>query len=157
MYKKSICLIVLFFTISWSAIADDNHHQTVDNHYQIQLAAVEKLELNKYESAEQYGSITVSEAGNNMKRVRLGAFESNEDAKNILKKVKLMGFSDAFIVQGKDKPDAVEVVGNIDYSNPVKHPAWKNLTSEQQNNVVILDGKLHIKEAGNFVPLDTFR
>ncbi len=145
MYKGA-GLFALFLTVSFSSFAHEEH-------YVVQIAAVKTLDVIAYEAAKEYGTLEILNSADGINRVQLGDFKKRLDAERALKKVRALGFSDAFILfkHGDDLDIEDSVASSV--GDPVSHPAWKHLTAEQRDNIVILDGIFHVKEGDEFVPL----
>lgn len=65
--------------------------------YAVQLAAVSKLDLNRFSNLNNLGQVYAVPAGNAQK-VRLGVFATRAEAEQALRGAKSRGYSDAFIV-----------------------------------------------------------
>ncbi|NNE26601.1 MAG: hypothetical protein HKN09_07140 [Saprospiraceae bacterium] len=97
-----------------------DHHSNV---YFIQLAALFKSKANMgiFSTLTKYGSLYKVQQSNATK-VKLGYFKEESQAKNILQKVKNLGYADAFITYENLDPTRIELVtisddANLDSSN----------------------------------------
>lgn len=73
--------------------------------YKIQLGAFKNPKLSDYYKFSELGNISTETAPNGIKRIMLGEYNEIE-AKQILEKVKIMGYNDAFMVLNKTNAPA---------------------------------------------------
>ncbi len=123
--------------------------------YVVQLAAVKNFDASIYKNTEQFGELRISKYEGGINRVQLGSFNGPREAEEVLKRVKALGFPDAFILSmhGEDVFPA-NVTDSHTSGNLASHPVWEKLTTEQRENIVILDGVFHLKEDDKFIPLE---
>lgn len=85
--------------------------------YAVQLAAISKLDLNRFSNLNNLGNVYAVEDGGRYK-VRLGVFSTRAQADQALRNVKGRGYSDAFIVQEAGSTTA----GGGTTAGPVTNP-----------------------------------
>lgn len=71
---------------------------SVGSGFAVQLAAVSKVDLNRFNSLQNLGQVYAMPSGN-VYKVRLGVFATRQEAEQALRGVKSKGYNDAFIVQ----------------------------------------------------------
>lgn len=133
--------------------------------FAVQLEASKSPDLNRYASLSVHGKLYTVNTDNGYTRTRLGPYENKSKALEILEKVRAAGYADAFVARHDNgvstssapapaKPPAGKVrYGDIENFDVKTLKEWSMLTPEQQKNLVYLDGKLHIKDGNNFIPL----
>lgn len=136
--------------------------QVYANEYAIQLEASKAPELSRYQQLDTLGQLYTTPTGTGYTRARLGPFSNKEDALDALNKVHAAGYQDAFLAKENRDNETQSLSSNPVSSNPediynfdVKTlPVWQKLTTQQRENLVYLDGKLHIKNGDDFTPIE---
>lgn len=129
--------------------------------YAVQLEASKSPDLNRYEALSVHGKLYTEVADNGYTRTRLGPYENKTKALDVLDKVRTAGYTDAFIAkQQKSEPTTAVTSTTAKRQYDIENfdvktlKEWKMLTDEQQANLVYLDGKLHVKNGNDFIPLE---
>lgn len=106
--------------------------QTSADWCKIQLGAYKKLNMNKFQPAAKYGTLTTETSESGIQRVFIGAFNSNESATATLSQLKQAGYKDAFIVCDNHQ---VQEATPETFSIPVQE------TVTNEGTLIIVDGK----------------
>lgn len=160
---KTIVTLLFLFIISANSFADNNR-------LSIQIAATEKIpDLTYYKNITGLNSIYIDETQIGLFRVKAGSYETRADAEYALAKLKAKGLTGVFITPNTESVlktgYKVPKVSNSEVStvspagqkvSPSSMPIWKTLSAEQKRNIVYLDGILHLKENGKFIPLSNY-
>ena len=159
---KTIITSLLLLTASWNTLADSSH-------FSIQIAATQDADLTRFREITEFGKLSTEETGSGLIRVKVGSFKSRADAERALQNIRAKGFAEAFItspsikVTSPPKNTETETVNSTpikpqdnDVVIPEATPAWSRLTEEQKRNVVYLDGVLHLRVNGEFIPLSSY-
>ncbi|MFK7794853.1 MAG: SPOR domain-containing protein [Gammaproteobacteria bacterium] len=145
--KKPILLALLIISIASSAQA----HQHA-NSYSVQIATYRNLPNNFLTSAEAFGEVHTSQA-NGLTRVSIGSFSNRNEAQALLSQLKKAGYEDAFIshLGASSSPSSSE------HNNPTSPSSemakFRNLSDAEKDRAVFVDGKLHLKEGNQFIPI----
>jgi SPOR domain len=127
--------------------------------YTIQVGAFHKVSEQTLSSVVRYGTYQQEKKGDLM-RLMVGSFHSRQDAEALLVEIK-KSFPQAFI-RLVDQQENVANHHHLDEkATDHQHPhfdgkemkKWQNLTAEQQDHAVYLDGKLHLKYGDHFTPV----
>ena len=160
---KKIAMMLILATGSMFAM-----NQVSAGQYTIQLEASTSPDLNRYAHLGEYGDLYNSKVGKNLVRTRLGPFVDKHVALGVLEEVQTAGHADAFITRylgdGAVMPNESTNMKNTASTITRKRNSienfdvktlkeWKLLTTEQQSNLVYLDGSLHVKNGSDFTPL----
>lgn len=167
---KKIISLLLLLTASWITSADSTH-------FSVQVVATENPDLGHFREVTEFGSLYTEKTGEGLVRVKVGLYPSRGEAEQALRGVQAKGFSGAFITPATEQPATLPADGNIGSSTlvtneitpdetllqsessqiiPEQLPAWGRLTEEQKRNVVYLDGVLHLRKNGEFIPLSGY-
>lgn len=116
--------------------------------YSVQVGAFASPAQGFRESLTQYGSVTVDNSGA-LARFLVGNFKKRSEAELLRDELQREGFGDAFV------RSIGVVTDHAHESGPVASEQARidALSEEQRNNVVYLDGVLHLKNGDSFVPL----
>ena len=143
-------------------------NQVSASQFSIQLESSKAPDLTRYAHLGEYGNLYKVNAGRGFVRTRLGPFVNKLVTIDMLEKVRAAGHVDAFITNYPDNDSAISgdvtqlkdtskhVAGkryDIDNFDVKSLKEWKLLTSEQQTNLVYLNGSLHVKNGSEFTPL----
>ena len=134
--------------------------------FSIQIAATKSSSLSFYKQSTNFDSLYADTTNSALTKIKLGAYNSHEEAEKHLSKIRKSGFPDAFI-SPYTKQNSTSFSTNSELNkvvtshntNPLNHessPAWQGLTHEQRRNTVYLDGVLHIREGDKFTPLTNY-
>ena len=166
---KKIISLLLLLTASWITLADSTH-------FSVQVAATKNPDLARFREVTEFGSLYTEETGEGLIRVKVGSYASRAEAEQALSGVQARGFTGAFITsatgQSASLPDNTtpssetithEVASNEILPEPEENqvtpeqlPAWSRLTEDQKRDVVYLDGVLHLRRNGEFIPLSRY-
>lgn len=159
---KTIITSLLLLTASWNTLADSSH-------FSIQIAATQDANLARFREVTEFGTLSTEETGSGLIRVKVGSFNSRSEAERVLQNIHAKGFSEAFITspsaEASSLPEntstatASSTTAVSQGSNaviPEASPAWSRLSEEQKRNVVYLDGVLHLRVDGAFIPLSSY-
>ena len=143
-------------------------NQVSAGQHTIQLEASKSPDLSRYAHLAEYGNLYKVNAGKGFVRTRLGPFVNKHVALDMLEKVQTAGHDDAFITKYLGdgsimSDDLTEIKDTSSHMagkrNDIENfdvrtlKEWRLLTSEQQANLVYLDGALHVKNGSDFTPL----
>lgn len=152
--KKHYELLILLPLITGQAWASQ---------YAVQLEASKTPQPEKFSTLSIHGNVYTEAASNGYIRTRLGPYNSKGRALEVLNEVHQAGYPNAIIA--KHQSNSSTTITPAITSKSAKHKydienfdvktleEWKMLTPEQQNNLVYLDGKLHVKNGDSFIPL----
>ena len=156
---KMIALFLVLFITGLNAQAENGS-------YALQVGAYKQLDMALLSTLEQYGTLYTEETDQGLTRVKLGNYASRAEAEDTLKMIRNMGFQDAFLSSASGgvsnfEADApiVEMASSYSsngYVNPESLPIWNQLSDDQRENVIYLDGILHIEEDGQFIRLSDY-
>lgn len=159
---KTKLIFLFLITASWSALAGNAL-------FSIQVAAVKDAsKLAFFKQSTGFDTLYTEETENGLVRIKLGAYGSREEAKKDLLTIKRKGFPQAFVTTNTEqktiKPPVVHSKPRAAISESIKDnrlapsasPAWSTLTEEQKQNVVYVDGVLHLRKGGEFIPLSSY-
>lgn len=138
---------ILLFTVSGNSFAGSST-------LSIQILASEEPNISTIESSTGFKELYTEDSGLGFIRVKLGSYHSRGEAERALNEVKEKGFPDAFITS-YNKGEKSHTHSVIKTFSPEDSPAWPRLTEEQKQNIVYVDGVLHVHENGNFIPLSS--
>ena len=152
--KKHYKLLILLPFVTGQAWASQ---------YAIQLEASRSPQPEQFNSLDVHGNIYTEAANNGYIRTRLGPYGSKSRALEVLNEVHQAGFPNAIIAKHKNNvstsPSQAITKKSANRQYDIEDfdvktlKEWKMLTPEQQNNLVYLDGKLHVKNGDSFIPL----
>ena len=152
--KKYYKILTLLTIVTGSASASQ---------YAVQLEASKTPQLARFEHLGTHGELYTVAADNGYIRTRLGPYEQKSDAMTVLAQVHNAGFTQAFVAKEQNQSNKTTHSSSNTHSYKNRHniesvdvkalPAWQKLSTEQQNNVVYLDGALHVKDGNVFTPL----
>jgi tetratricopeptide (TPR) repeat protein len=92
--------------------------------------------MNNYQKLSSFGNIYKVFIGNAVK-VRLGYFNNRTDASDILGRVRMMGFSDAFLVNDELNTSNMELVySTFDFNNTTLTDSNENISTDEYNEPV---------------------
>ena len=136
--------------------------QGVAGQFAIQLEASRSPGLDQFQALSRFGRLYTETAQSGYIRTRLGPFANKAMALDVLQKVHAEGFTKAIVARHQDNANAAlpapAIAPNhrhdIDSFDVKTLKEWNLLTSQQQKNLVYLDGELHIKNGDEFTPLD---
>lgn len=148
-----LALTVLLATASSNAFASE---------YVVQIGAFSNDVREYLEPARSYGQIVERATSSGATSYSVGPFGSEVDARTALKLLQ-EHYPDAFVrrhwgerAETTTGPIAVEPViartGNLSNEQTLA-----NLTAEERERVVYLDGILHVKEGDEFIPLAQYQ
>ncbi len=157
---KTIITSLLLLTASWNTLADSSH-------FSIQIAATQDANLARFREVTEFGTLSTEETGNGLIRVKIGSFKSRAEAELVLQNIQAKGFTEAFITSPANQTASLpetsiaSVSANAEPQKdstaiPESSPAWSRLSEEQKRNVVYLDGVLHLRVNGEFIPLSSY-
>lgn len=155
-----IRLFFLFLVISSGSFAAEKAL------FSIQIAATKSHSLAFFKRTTNYDTLYADDRGSGLIKIKLGSYGSHEAATKHLTKIRKNGFPDAFIT-----PYTKKIRINSDYKksfstdsrtktsivkerlDPKLTSAWPKLTAVQKQNIVYVDGELHLHEGDKFIPL----
>ena len=142
--KKFITLALLLI-ISMACITQADQHSSS---YRVQIAIYKNLPEDFVASAEKFGSVHTSQAGE-LTRVSVGSFSNRSEAQDLLSQLKQAGYEDAFISQTGSR-----MTNTQHQESPSSEMAkFRNLSDAEKDRAVFVDGKLHLKEGNRFIPI----
>ncbi len=162
---KSVILFLVIFLASFNIQADDVSAN--DGSYAIQLGAYKNPDMTMFSILDEYGTVYTEVSGRGLTRIKLGNYASRSEAEDVLQVIRNIGYRDAFLspaggaVSNVDIPVSETISSSPSYSgesyvNPESLPIWSQLSDYQRENVIYLDGVLHIDEDGQFIPLSEY-
>ncbi len=140
---------------SMTFIAQAGHH---GNAYTVQIATYKNLPTNFLTSAEAFGDVHTSQTGE-LTRVSVGSFNSRSEAQALLSRIKQAGYDDAFINQlgtsnAANRSHSSSSSQDSFQANPSSEMAkFRNLPEAEKDRAVFVDGKLHLKDGNQFIPV----
>ena len=144
--KKIIFIALLIF--SMVCIAQSDQHASA---YTVQIATYRNLPNNFLTSAEAFGEVHTSQA-DDLTRVSVGSFNDRNEAQKLLSRLKQAGYEDAFINRL-----ATSSAASTQHNNATHHSSemakFRNLSDAEKDRAVFVDGKLHLKEGNQFIPV----
>lgn len=148
-------LLFLFLASASATVLADNAL------FSVQIAATESSSLSFFKQNTSFNTLYADKSAMGLTKIKLGAYNSYEEAKIKLLSIRNQGFADAFIVPYtknlgaaygntalKDNKNALE--------SPIASVAWPKLSHEQRGKIVYVDGVLHLHENGKFILLSTY-
>ena len=128
--------------------------------YSVQIGAYKDPAAAETKRASDIGEITMHPGRDGLTRIRVGHFESEQDAQTALQRVRAAGYADAYISDERGRP-----VGHHEQRLPLSRPtaysedkrlsaAKAKIPADQHRNIVYLDGRLMLKEGNTFRSLD---
>lgn len=140
--------------LSIACIAHADKHAS---DYTVQIATYRTLPNNFVKSAEEFGEVLTSQAGD-LTRVSIGSFNTKDQAQELLSRLRQAGYKDAFI----KRTDADVTAHSSHASNSTHHhdhhslpgsemEKLRNLSATDKERAVFLDGKLHLKDGNKFI------
>lgn len=167
---KIITLFLALFLVSFSVQADDVY--VSDGSYAVQLGAYKNPDMTIFSILDEYGTVYTEASADGLTRIKLGNYASRSEAESVLKAIRNIGYRDAFLSPAGDAVSSIdsdipmaEIVSHVPssfsygregYVNPESLPIWSQLSDYQRENVIYLDGVLHIDEDGQFIPLSDY-
>ncbi|MBT8139375.1 MAG: SPOR domain-containing protein [Gammaproteobacteria bacterium] len=125
--------------------------------YSVQIGAFASPAAGLQESLSQFGTVSIDRHGG-LSRFLVGQFNERGDAELLRDELRREGYDDAF-VRARGKASAAATVTSQHHSHTnsgqseADHARIHALSPEQRENVVYLDGVLHIKQGDSFIPL----
>ena len=163
---KVITLFLMLFFAGFSVQADDVH--VGEGSYAIQLGAYKNPDMTIFSILDEYGTVYTVLSSDGLTRIKLGNYASRAEAEEVLKAIRNIGYRDAFLSSAGGVDENIpmaEIIspapssssyGREGYVNPESLPIWSKLSDYQRENVIYLDGVLHIEEDGQFIPLSDY-
>jgi hypothetical protein len=150
--KKNIFLALLsMISMAYIAQADQS-----SSSYSVQIATYKNLPKNFVESAEKYGRVHTSQNGG-LTRVSIGDFDNRNAAQNLLSQLKRAGYEDAFISRTNSSMSSNQPQDNSHHhaspDSGSEMAKFRNLPDSEKERAVFIDGKLHLKEGSDFIPV----
>lgn len=134
-------------------------------HFTIQVGAYKDLSREVLDKAESLGAVDTVRSGS-ITKVTVGEYSDRATASAALPAVQSAGFSDAFVRQVEHSDGSASASAKTPAHGAHAHgkdthvhlpqaieKRISELTEEQKSKVVLLDGKLHLKEGNTFTPL----
>lgn len=138
-------------------------HAAAQDRYVVQVGAYEHERPELLQTLESYGEPVTVRVADDLVRVAVGYYPTVADAQETLLSLQDAGFPDAFVRERQGQfaalnvsNDVVETAPLTVYSRNAQMSANEKLDSlskEERDNVVLLDGRLHIKNGNEFIPL----
>lgn len=130
--------------------------------YVVQIGAFSKDVSDYLEPARSYGQIVERQTSSGATSYSVGPFASESDARTALDLLQ-EHYPDAFVRQHQG--DAATIASSRTTTSPViartgnlsNAQTLANLTAEERERVVYLDGILHVKEGDEFIPLAQYQ
>lgn len=113
--------------------------------FTVQLAALSKPNPEFETQAANHGEVRTSASPEGLIRYRIGHFDTLFDAEEFVIKLRNEGFTRAYVVALSETAVAIE--------SSTELPELGSLPSDVRDQVVLLDGELHVKEGDNFIPV----
>lgn len=123
----------------------------------VQLGAYRDITNANPGAAERLGQVQQEALANGLTRFRIVGLSDTNQAQSVLQAAQRAGYRDAFIGgQGAKRlpPSAMEIPAYTGPSDQRINAARAKVPADQHGNIVFLDGKLMLKEGGNFRPLE---
>lgn len=128
--------------------------------YSVQIGAYKDPAAAETTRASDIGEITMHPGRDGLTRIRVGHFESEQDAQLALQRVRSAGYADAYISNERGR-----AVGHqqqrLPHSLPMAYSedqrlnaAKAKIPADQHGNIVYLDGQLTLKEGNTFRSLE---
>ena len=143
-----------------------NSSFSMADQYGVQVGAYQSLQDTTLEKASNLGEVLQVNKGG-LTSIIVGAYDSYESAQASLGKFQSAGFTDAFVRKLPHQNAAHHSTGasrdhethNHGGSEHVHLPSGieqriNQMTEQERQNIVILDGKLHRKVGDQFIPID---
>lgn len=155
---------VLTAAIAFGVLATNSY---ADN-FGVQIGAYKNLSDQVLDKANALGDIQTIKSGS-VTRVVVGSYSSRKSAQTDLDRAQAAGYSDAFITtldRTKSLPASYSSSSAHNHASSVSsshghthlpnhiNAKLKGLSEEELSRTVILDGKLHFKEGGRFIPIN---
>lgn len=135
--------------LSIACIAQSDSH--LDS-YSIQIGAYKHLPDHLIKAVEKFGSIhTLKSDG--LTRISVGNFNKRSKAQELLLHLKQAGYHDAFISRlsintaksSREEARPSDTISEMD--------KYSNLSKSDKEKAVFINGKLHLKEGNQFIPV----
>ncbi len=131
--------LLLLCLITFSTVINANQTEI----YAVQVGTYKEFADSAKNAASQYGEVHIFKF-KNLSRVTVGEFTSREEANVLLKKLKQVGFNDAFVRR----------TGYVDISKPRSILEKFNvLISELDAHAFYLDGSMYLYQGNGYIKI----
>jgi len=149
---------------------------TASADYAVQIGALSEPNARFADRARDVGAVTTSLTERGITRYRVGRFATKADGRTTLERLRAAGYRDAFLVTTDGASTASYASDTPTYNSsrsiavsdlpevgagPPRAPAasardLSTVPPELEDRTVVLDGRLHVMENGDFIPLSEY-
>ena len=120
----------------------------------VQVGAYEKPATANLDAARGVGQVYLLPGADGLSRLLVGRYDSTEQAKSALRRLRAVGYRDAFITRAAGI--STTYAPGRAAAPPQRQRRWEHVPEKLRMKLVLLDGQPYIKDGDVFTPLSQY-